>query len=262
MFTPYVAHELSVAYQLRWSLAIFPTVPVVGPITWTEELSEACEPDGIRVLDTKLANNNVLSLLLSTKPHVAPKFIVQRVKGRLQYLLRPRGGISWQRNFRLSTVGDANAQAVDEYIADQLGHHAMSTSRAQTNLLMNQWCDEALDLTKPINSAHGQYALGLHAVLVHAGRWGNAEREFVELTREAIRATLAHHDSPAARIALLADHVHISLRLHYDLSPSELIVNVMNEVCQAHQGSRLWMDGYYVGTVGAYNMAAVRMNKG
>lgn len=261
MFTPYTAQELSAAYQLRWTLAVFPTVPLAGPIIWTKELSHACEPDGIRVLEAKIVDSNVLSLLLSSQPHVAPKFIVQRVKGRLQYLLRSHG-VSWHRNFQLSAVGDANAQAVDHYIANQLGHHAMATTRAQNNLSLNQWCDETLDISRPVNSAHGRYALGLHVVLVHAERWCNTSLEFVEITRQAIRANLAHNDCPPARIAPLADHVHISLRLHYALSPADLIVSVMNDVCEAHQGIRLWMNGYYVGTVGAYNMSAIRMNKG
>lgn len=261
MFTPYSANELSVAYQLRWSLAVFLKAPLTGPIDWVDELSRACEPDGIRVLEAKAADNNTLFLLVSTQPHVIPKSIVQRVKGRLQHLLRKRGGIEWRRNFRLSAVGDANARSVDDYIATQLKHHSMASSTAQVNLAAAQWHEPSLELTKPVNSGHGQYALALHVVLVHAERWCNAERDFVELTSNAIRSTLLHRDCPAGRIAILADHVHISLRLHYEVSPSALIVDLMNEVWDAHGGQRLWMEGYYVGTIGPYNMNPIRRNR-
>ncbi len=258
MFTPYDPQRLSVAYQLRWSLSIFPTVPLDPEIDWVEALSQACEPDGIRILEVALSDKNVLSLLISTKPFVVPKTIVQRVKGRLQHLLKQKQIVGWQRNFRLTAVGDANARAVDGYIASQLGHHFMASPVSQRNLEALQWVDPSLDLTKCVNSAHGQYSLGLHVVLVHSERWCNANLDFVELTRNAIRGTLSEWDCPAARISPLADHVHFNLRLHYETSPSDLIVKIMNEVCDAHGGTRIWMEGYYVGTVGCYDMAAVR----
>lgn len=95
-------------------------------------------------------------------------------------------------------------------------------------------------------------------VLVHAERWQTADRRFVEITSGGILATLAHWNCAATRVALLADHVHFTMRLHYDVAPSEIISAVMNEVCEAHRGLRIWMDGFYVGTVGSYDMAVVR----
>ena len=258
MFTPYTANSLSVAYQLRWSLAVFPTSGISRTIDWVADLSNACEPDGIRVLDATISANGSLLLLLSTKPHVVPATIVQRAKGRLQHLLRDRGGISWRRNFRLTAVGDANANAVEKYVANQLGDHAMASPVSQKNLKDAEWYDLNVDVSEPIQSSHGQYVLGLHVVLVHAERWSKADGRFVELTRNAIRGTLVESDCPPARIAILADHVHFTLRLRYDVSPSELIVKAMNEVCEAHHGLRMWMDGYYVGTVGSYDMAPIR----
>ena len=197
-------------------------------------------------------------LLLSTQPQVKPTTIVQRAKGRLQHLLQDQGGISWRRNFRLSSIGDANSKTVDQYLAEQLKHHTMASSTSQQNLDDLVWHDKTIEITQPVTSSHGQYALGLHVVLVHAERWRNADRRFFEITRRGILATLVHWNCAAARIALFADHVHFTVRLKYDVVPSELILAVMNEVCEAHRGLRIWMDGFYVGTVGAYDMAAVR----
>ncbi len=248
----------TVAYQLRWSLAIFPTGPIPQPSLWIAELSKACEADGIRILEATISPNHSLMLMLSTQPDVIPTAIVQRVKGRLQHLLRDRGSISWRRNFRLSAIGDANARTADNYVADQSKHHPMPSSTSQQNFTELAWYDKSLDITQPVTSSHGQYALGLHVVLVHAERWRNADQRFLEITRSGILATLAHWNCAASRIALLADHVHFLMRLSYDVAPSKLILAVMNEVCDAHRGLRMWMDGFYVGTVGSYDMSAVR----
>ena len=258
MFVPYIANSLSIAYQLRWSLAVFPTVPFEKPIDWIAELSHACEPDGIRVLEASVSTNGSLLLLLSTKPNVVPATIVQRVKGRLQHLLRDRGGIAWRRNFRLTAVGDANVNVVEQYVANQLDHHPTATAKARINLQEAQWRDPTIDVSVPIQSSHGQYSLGLHVVLVHAERWLNADGRFVEITQTAIRGTLVELGCPASQISLLADHVHIVFRLRYDLSPGDVIVKVMNEVCESQGGLRMWMEGFYVGTVGSYDMAALR----
>ena len=123
----------SVAYQLRWSLAIFPTGPIPQPFQWIVELSQACEVDGIRVLEATISSNDSLMLLLSTQPQVKPTTIVQRVKGRLRHLFQDQGGVSWWRNFRLSSVGDANSKSVDQYggmqIVDLSKSHAVASWR-------------------------------------------------------------------------------------------------------------------------------------
>ena len=97
------------AYQLRWSLALFPNSSVPPTETWEADLNEALSADGIRVLETTTSGNGALMFLLSTQPNLRPTTITQRVKGRLQYLLRTKSPTSWRRNFRLSTL---NAGAV------------------------------------------------------------------------------------------------------------------------------------------------------
>lgn len=248
----------SVAYQLRWSLALFPTLPVSTPLDWISELSTRCEPDAIRVLEGRVSQSGTLFLLLSTQPLVKPAFIVQRVKGRLQHLLRDQGGIQWKRNFRLSTVGDANADAVDHYVANQLSHHAMASAASQSILADAAWHDPSVNVSLPITSSHGQYILGLHGVLVHAERWRNANPSFLEQTRQATLLALQESGCQVSRIALLADHMHLVVRFHYDVSPAEVGLSVMNQVRESHDGLRIWMDGFYVGTIGPYDMNAVR----
>lgn len=173
-------------------------------------------------------------------------------------MLRDRGGIQWRRNFRLSTVGDANAEVVDSYVADQLAQHTMATEASQSNLANAAWHDPSVDVTEPILSSHGQYILGLHGVLVHAERWRNACPSFLEKTRQSTLFAVRESGCHVARIALLADHMHFLFRFHYDNSLADVMMSLMNRVCEAHDGLRIWMDGFYVGSVGPYDMNAVR----
>jgi REP element-mobilizing transposase RayT len=257
-FDPYTIENTAAAYQLRWSLALFPTTSLPNQLDWINELSSRCEPDGIRVLEGSVSNAGSLFLLLSTLPAVKPSFMVQRVKGRLQHLLRERGGIDWKRNFRLSTIGDANADTVDRYVADQLGHHRLASPTSEAALANAAWHDPSVDVTAPINSSHGQYVLGLHGVLVHAERWRTAIPSFVDRTRQAALSALQEFDCQASRIALLADHLHYTVRFHYDVAPAEIALLMMNRIRESHDGLRLWMDSFYVGSIGPYDMNAVR----
>jgi REP element-mobilizing transposase RayT len=258
-FMRYELSSCKIAYQLRWSLALFLTSPMNTPVDWIPELSDVCEPDGIRVLEGTCSDHRTLFLLLSTKPDVKPAFIVQRVKGRLQHLLRDRGGIQWQRNFRLSTVGDANVETVNEYVANQLQHHTMASPTSQSVLANAAWHDPMVVLEDPITSSHGQYVLGLHGVLVHAERWRTANPEFVDRTQQATLSALRAIGCDVSRIAVLSDHLHFSVRIRYDVSPAEIMLLAMNRVCESHNGMRIWMEGFYAGTIGSYDMNAVRL---
>ena len=58
--------------------------------SWFAELAAALENDGIRALGHRFVKPGVSQFVLSTQPEVAPLTIVERTKGRLQYLVRDR----------------------------------------------------------------------------------------------------------------------------------------------------------------------------
>ena len=61
-----------------------------------------------------------------------------------------------------------------------------------------------------------------------------------------------------SRLAILPDHVHFTVGVGYGQSACEIVLSYMNQVAAAHGGLRLWMDSFYVGTIGPYDMGAVR----
>jgi REP element-mobilizing transposase RayT len=253
----YTTASCTPAYQLRWSLALFPNSLVPAAESWLAPLNASLENDHIRVLQASTSPKGALMLLLSTQPLVKPVFIVQRTKGRLQYLLQSKS-ITWRRNFRLTTVGEAITGAVEKYVEKQLEHHQLVSERSQQNLADVSWSDPLVKIEEPIYSSHAQYILGLHVVLVHIERWSTVDSKFLEAAQRGILKTAAKYDCRVSRIGILADHIHATIRFHYERSPGELAIAFMNNIAYLHGMRRLWPDSYYVGTIGPYNMDALR----
>ena len=84
----YTADNLSLAYELRWSVAVFWTHTAPPPASWLPPLQEVTEPDGVRILEHRFTKANVSQFLISTKPHVPPAQCLRSVEGRLQHLVR------------------------------------------------------------------------------------------------------------------------------------------------------------------------------
>lgn len=257
----YTIENCRPAYQLRWSLALFPDKILPPHGDWLDKLAALAEPDGIRVLESYQNDKRCLFFLLSSKPHVKPSSIVRAVKGRVVSILR-EANINWRRNFRLTSVGDANSDTVENYVAKQIFHHRENYTLSQAERLLNyQWSDPRVDLNAPIFSSHSQYLLAMHVVLVHAERFSINASSFIEKTQRAILATAAKKGHSISRIGMLSDHVHFALQFDYETCPQDAVLAYMNNISFCHGMIRLWMDSFYVGTIGPYDMDAVRRRR-
>jgi len=139
-----------------------------------------------------------------------------------------------------------------------LAHRRSSFTTAPAKFESIQYEDRSVDLTVPVNSAHGQYLIALHIVLVHAERFRIGDLKFLGLTKDSILRHAAENQHRISRLAILPDHVHFTLGVGYDQSACEIVLSYMNQVAAAHGGLKLWMDSIYVGTIGPYDMGAVR----
>jgi len=163
--------------------------------------------------------------LLSTEPSSSPPAIVKSVKGRLQTILRPESKVAYRRNFRLTSVGDASIEVVENYVAAQSAHHCNTFTTAPTKFKSLQYEDRSVDLSTPINSAHGQYLLALHIVLVPAERFRIGELKFSGLTKDSILRNAAENQHRILRLAILPDHVHFTLGVGYGQSAFEIVLS-------------------------------------
>ena len=108
----YTPQNCQPAYQLDWSYSVFwRTAPRES--SWFFKLQEACEPDGIRVLEHAFTPPHTSQFLISSKPEVAPLLIAQRVKGRLQYLIRDQMVQAFRRNYSLRSIGSTRREKLE-----------------------------------------------------------------------------------------------------------------------------------------------------
>lgn len=254
----YTPDNCRAAFQLCWSLALFPVGEVPPAADWLEQLKGVTERDEVRILEYHERSEEGLLFLLSTTPWVSPPDIVKSVKGRLVHLLRPRMKLEFRRNFSLTSVGSAKLETVEKYVETQLAHHPLAAQRSQ--FLMEEFLVSrpGVNLAEPVTSSHGRYVTALHLVLVHTDRWRVVDREFHLKTSAAIDAIAMKKGLRLSRFSILPDHLHLVLGVGYRYSPETIALSFMNNIAFRHEMQRLWMNSFYVGTVGPYDLNAVR----
>jgi REP element-mobilizing transposase RayT len=258
----YTAANCKPAYQLRWSLAVFARVELPPVEDWSEALKGVMEQDGVRILECHQSGTNAYQFLLSTRPATTPSWIVQRVKGRLQYLLRERHPKAFRRNFSLTSLGNATRKVVEGYLSEQLGHHRMADPSVDARLASYQLQFPDIDLGQPVFSAHGRYIYNLHVAVVHAERWRQARENFLNATRDRVLLMARQKGHRLSRLAILADHLHLAMGAPHEQSPEDIALGYLNSLSDAHGMQLVYQFGYYVGTFGEYDMNAVRQVAG
>ena len=166
----YTAANCTPAYELRWSLAIFSRTDLPATERWLRQLKPALERDHVRSLETHWNPREALQFLLSTKPSVAPSQIIKSAKGRLQNLLNNTHPRAFRRNYWITSVGQVRRDVVENYVAQQLGHHRIPDANVQDRLAEFQLEFPDVDLGEVQCSSHGRYIYNLHSVIVHDWR--------------------------------------------------------------------------------------------
>ena len=108
MYPIYTPQNCTPAYQLDWSYTLF-WHEIPRDWSWFASLQQVCEGGGIRLLEHAFSPPYTSQFLVSTRPHVAPLLIAQRVKGRLQHLLRGTMSNPFRRNYGLRSIGSTAA---------------------------------------------------------------------------------------------------------------------------------------------------------
>ncbi|MGH8714418.1 MAG: hypothetical protein ACREYB_10470 [Casimicrobiaceae bacterium] len=253
----YTAANCKAAYQLNWSLAVFWDASPPPAAGWLDALGKATEPDGVRLLEHRLAKGNVSQFLVSTRPETAPADIARSTKGRLQYLVRNALPKPFRRNYGLRSVGAAGAEVVEEYVRRQTAHHPMADQHVQRQFDELR-IDGGADLTTPRVGSHAQFLYNLHLVLVHRDRGKEVRAALLERRRERVLAIAAKKGQFVGRGQLLVDHLHLTLGCALTESPQQVALGYMNNLAYADGMTALFEFSYYVGTFGEYDLDAVR----
>lgn len=253
----YTAANVNPAYQLRWSLSLFPKRALPPIDVWLSQLKQVVERDAVRILEVRQSSRGAWLFFLTTQPQVVPTAIVKSVKGRLQHVLRPSHPDAFRRNFQLTAVGDAKRTVVEEYVASQLEHHRMADDRVQTDLSNYQLEFPEVNIADRQMTAHGAYVYGLHLVLVHEGRWHEIREDKLVITRDMALKIAKIKGHRLSRLAVLSDHVHIVSAIPPAQSPQDVALAYLNNLAFAHEMRPLFAPSYYVGTIGEYDTGAI-----
>ena len=254
----YAIDNCRAAYQLNWSLSVFWNQPALSAESWLPALQQAAEPDGVRILEHRNAESNTSLFLISTIPAVAPAMVVRSVKGRLQHLVRRQQPKAFRRNYSIHSTGSVNLQAMERYVATQLDRHPMADPRVQERLAQYQIHDDAVDLSTVRTSAYGQFVYNLHVVLVHGGRGVDVRDEWLRTTTDTLRRIADKKGHLLTRASLVADHLHMILGCDVTEAPGSVVLSYMNNLAHVHGGKAVFQYGFYVGTVGHYDLNSVR----
>lgn len=252
----YTADNVSPAWQLDWSVTLFWREPLWSD-DWLDALRAALELDGIRVLAHRFLDADRSQFVVSTLPVVKPVEIIQRLKGRLQYIVRERWPKAFRRNYDLHSIGSTCREKVEAYVASQLQHHPVDDPLENTALADLQWTNPDVDLSAPRFSSHGRYRCNLHLVFVRAARWRETRVPFLEATREMTRRASAAKQHLLSRIGLLPDHLHLTLGFGLDERPIEVALSYMNNLAFVYGMQPVLMPGCFLGTIGEYSLQGV-----
>ena len=254
----YTESNTTAAFQLNWSLTLSMREKLLVPASIFESLKRATESDAVRILEQKQMDDLRLQFLLSTRPHVSPADVVRSVKGRLQYLMRAIKPKIFQGTYNLLSVGEANNDCLNAYVAKQPQRHQMADLRVQKQIELLQFFDEAANLKEPQFSNHGRYLHNLHIVIENRDHLHNVHEDVLRKLRSMIIRSCAQKQHLLARIGLVSNHMHLLLGCNNVCSPQSVALALMNNMAYALGMKAISEFSYYVGTFGPYDRNAIR----
>ena len=241
---------------LQWGLTIFWRDPEPDE-GWLEELGTATEFDGIRILSHEFTSPGVSQFLVSTQPDVSPILVVQRVKGRLQYLVKHRKPKPFRRNYAIRSIGAVTRDTIESYVANQLEHHPMADPQVQARLMQYQIENHDIDLAEMQKTSHGVYWYNLHLVIVRAVRWMEVHHQVLQRVKSMVAAASDCKAFRLSRAGILPDHLHLVLGCPINVAPTDVMLGYLNNLAFVHEMKPVFQFGGFIGTVGEYTTNAV-----
>lgn len=253
----YTPDNCRFAFQLLWSFNLYWRSVAIAE-TWLAPLQAALEADGIRILQHRVTHLHISQFLLSTKPPVTPMLIAQRVKGRLQFLIREQVPLALQRNYCLRSIGATTSNKLHDYVAGQLEHHDVQPPCKRWQLDDLRVVRPNVDLAQPRYTGRAKYWYNLHLVVERVSGspvWGVAELAMLRTRLIAVASAKRHL---LARAAFLPDHVHWLIGCEVGQSPQDIALSYLNNLDHVLGMNSAFRPSAYIGTFGEYDLGALR----
>ena len=257
----YTVENTNFAFQLLWSVAIFWKERGAGD-AWLPELKTQCEAAGLRILQHRLTENGCSLFLVSTRPQTTGSEVIRGIKGRLQALVRKTRPNVLRRNYELHSIGSTTRDKTEAYVARQLDHHDIDPEQIRSTKLDDlQFINPDVDLGKLRFTSHGRFVCNLHIGFRFTADTIPLSANALGKVRSVVRRTADRHGFFLSRFGLLEDHVHLVIGIATTDSPAEVAVSFMNNIAWVFKMHPVLWKSCYIGTIGEFNLGAVRENE-
>jgi REP element-mobilizing transposase RayT len=252
----YTSDNCNFAFQLRWGITIFWQHPVVDSL-WFADFEEALKKDGIRILSWRWLADDAMQFAVSTLPTASPIFIIQRIKGRIQFAVREHAPKALRAHYAVRSYGTQEREIIEAYIAKQPSKHLMAAQRSQKLFEELAFVDADVDLSVSQRTEHGDIWYNLHVVLVHVDRWCDVDAERLKRTLNVIQRCAKQKAWRLSRCSILADHLHLALGCQVTDSPQQVALALMNNVAWVYGMTTILCHSAFIGTFGEYDQRAI-----
>jgi REP element-mobilizing transposase RayT len=222
---------------------------------------------GLRVLHCATDPTDVLAIL-SLKPTESISSAASKLKGRVSKWLNEVLNVSeptklLSTGYFACTIGKTRKRNVEKYLESQATHHGYDR-RLVPPVFVQTYEVSSQDLAL-ISPKHAVVISEFHVVLAtryRKGIFGSSEGRKVSAEWRrlqcAVRAVLR-------KVSFLPDHVHIAVKCHPSVPPSEIVLAFMNSAQEIVANEmvragvdRLWECTAYVGSFGDLSSPQIR----
>ena len=199
---------------------------------------------------------NQLQMLLKVTPSISPAFFNQRIKGRLQYVLRKLGSpVDFKRNNGFRSIGKHTREIVQAYIAKQSRKSDYIDPKFKEWLGQFHVDNRSVLLREADATGHGRYWYALNLVIVVENRnFPMARKDIFKKAKDCSLAIAEKKDFEIAELFVMPDHIHIALRGNIEYSPQKIALSFLNNLSYVFGYNKVWSEEYYVGTFGEYRL--------
>jgi len=216
------------------------------------KISPLWQEDGLMLGEHRVCGDKV-QILFSARHDVAPVVFAARIKGRLQHALRQNGTpVKFSRKVAFRCLGNNTSDVVTGYLRKQVSKEGFVDPRFEKRMQEFTVVRDDVDLAEPFATVRGRYWYNLHLVLVVDGRVQFKMTEPLAKLRDGCLRIASQKGYRLKSVAVMLEHIHISLGGVPDHSPEEIALTFMNNLVWIMGKNRIWKDEYYVGTFSEY----------
>jgi len=254
----YSEHEVNVVSSLHysWDGWLSKGAPLPQNVDTAIELCKPLWLEDDFIFENYDLDQGSLKCLFEVDPTISAVTFTKRIKGRLDHAFRQLGTpVKFSRKVGFRSLGSNTRNVVNQYVEKQVGKSDYIDPKFKSFLNDFTVVDRSVDLKEFSSVAHGRYCCNVHLVLViDDRRYPIEDRDMFVKVRDTCFKIAVKHDHKIARLAIMPDHIHISLRVDPKVPTKELGICFLNNLAYCMGRHRWWSREFYVGSFSEYSV--------